>query len=149
MTNQPLSSDKADRRSGQISLTRLIPLILAGLVVLAVLPVLVTGFVISSDTATRLLNDRNELIVDGLENTIRDQLDPVSTLLNFARKAIRDGIVDPTDDDGLRNFTRGLLAGSPQVAGVALNRVNVRRHARFGYGDSGLYAGAYRKYYGR
>lgn len=42
-----------------------------------------------------------------------------------------------------------LRRAGAQVAGVALNRVNVRRHARFGYGDSGVYAGAYRKYYAR
>ncbi len=114
------STATPDRKVGLISLARLIPLVLAGLVVLAVLPVLVTGYVISTDTANRLLSDRNRLIVDGLENTIRNQLDPVADQLNFARQAILDGIIDPEDEEALRNFTRGLLGGTPQVAGVAL-----------------------------
>jgi polysaccharide biosynthesis transport protein len=28
-----------------------------------------------------------------------------------------------------------------------LSRVNVRRHARYGYADSGYYSGYYRRYY--
>ena len=33
------------------------------------------------------------------------------------------------------------------VAGVVLSMVNVRQHARYGFGDSGYYYGRYRKYY--
>lgn len=33
------------------------------------------------------------------------------------------------------------------VAGVTLSMVNVAKHARYGYGDSGYYHGKYRKYY--
>lgn len=120
MTKDNSSTDKTDRSTRQISLARLIPLVLSSLVVLAVLPVLLTGFVISSDTTGRLLRDRNELLVDGLETVIRDQLDPVAAQLNFARQAILDGTIDPADDTALRSFLRGLLAGTPQVAGVAL-----------------------------
>tara|TARA_R110000787_G_scaffold86562_12_gene184649 strand:+ start:354 stop:2648 length:2295 start_codon:yes stop_codon:yes gene_type:complete len=35
------------------------------------------------------------------------------------------------------------------VAGVVLSMVNVRRHSQYGYGDSGSYYGAARKYYTR
>jgi capsular exopolysaccharide synthesis family protein len=34
-----------------------------------------------------------------------------------------------------------------QFAGVVLNAVNVRRHAEYGYSDSGYYYGKQRKYY--
>ncbi len=33
-----------------------------------------------------------------------------------------------------------------QIAGVVLSRVNVRKHARFGYGDHGYYYGTYKEY---
>lgn len=33
------------------------------------------------------------------------------------------------------------------IAGVVLSQVDVKKHARYGYADSGYYAGAYRKYY--
>ncbi len=32
-------------------------------------------------------------------------------------------------------------------AGFVLSRVNVKKHARYGYGDSGYYYGRYTKYY--
>jgi Mrp family chromosome partitioning ATPase len=34
------------------------------------------------------------------------------------------------------------------VAGVVLSRVNVKKHARFGYGDTGYYYGKYKEYAG-
>ncbi|MFO1067339.1 MAG: polysaccharide biosynthesis tyrosine autokinase [Geminicoccaceae bacterium] len=42
---------------------------------------------------------------------------------------------------------RQLAATGARIAGVALSRVDVRKHARYNYADSGYYAGAYRKYY--
>ncbi len=33
------------------------------------------------------------------------------------------------------------------VAGVVLTQVNVRKHARYGYGDHGSYYGKYKSYY--
>lgn len=35
------------------------------------------------------------------------------------------------------------------LAGVVLTRVNVRKHAKYGYGDSGYYYGRYGTYYGK
>ena len=40
-----------------------------------------------------------------------------------------------------------LLDAGADVAGVLLSMVNVRKHARYGYGDSGYYYGYTRKYY--
>ncbi len=40
-----------------------------------------------------------------------------------------------------------LAEAGADVAGVVLSRVDVKKHARYGYVDSGYYAGAYRKYY--
>ena len=96
---QPGSADQSASTGIPISLARLIPLVLAALVVLAVLPVLVTGYVISSNTASGLLADRAKLIVDGLENNIRSQLDPVSQQLLYARRSFLEGIIDAADAD--------------------------------------------------
>ena len=42
-----------------------------------------------------------------------------------------------------------ILDVGADVAGVVLTMVNVRKHARYNYGDSGSYYGRYRKYYTR
>jgi polysaccharide biosynthesis transport protein len=42
---------------------------------------------------------------------------------------------------------RQLVEAGGQVAGVALTLVDVRRHAQYGYSDSGDYYGQVKKYY--
>jgi polysaccharide biosynthesis transport protein len=42
---------------------------------------------------------------------------------------------------------RQMVEGGGKVAGVALTLVDVRRHAKYGYSDSGAYYGQLRKYY--
>lgn len=49
----------------------------------------------------------------------------------------------------VRESLRTLAAAGAPIAGVLLTRVNVRRHAAYGYGDVGHYYGKYRGYYSR
>ena len=42
---------------------------------------------------------------------------------------------------------RQMLESGGDIAGIVLSRVNVKKHARYGYADSGHYQGNYRKYY--
>ena len=42
---------------------------------------------------------------------------------------------------------RQLMRANGKLAGALLSQVNVRKHARYGFGDSGYYYGRYRKYY--
>jgi exopolysaccharide transport family protein len=42
---------------------------------------------------------------------------------------------------------RQMLESGGDIAGIVLSRVNVKKHARYGYADSGHYQGSYRKYY--
>ncbi len=42
---------------------------------------------------------------------------------------------------------RQMLESGGDVAGIVLSRVDVKKHARYGYADSGHYQGSYRKYY--
>ena len=40
-----------------------------------------------------------------------------------------------------------ILEAGGSVAGVVLTMVNVGKHAKYGYGDSGSYYGSHKKYY--
>ncbi len=42
---------------------------------------------------------------------------------------------------------RQIAEAGGDIAGFVLSRVNVKKHARYGYGDSGYYYGRYTKYY--
>ena len=42
---------------------------------------------------------------------------------------------------------RQMIEAGGDIAGVVLSRVDVKKHARYGYADSGYYQGYYRKYY--
>lgn len=127
MDVEPNTSKETSTPNGvQISLAKLIPLVLAALVVFAVLPVVITGYLISTSTAARLLADRAELVVDGLENKIRSQLDPVSQQLLYARRSVLEGAIDLSDDEAVRAFALGLMGGTPQVAGVGFIDDNLR-----------------------
>jgi capsular exopolysaccharide synthesis family protein len=42
---------------------------------------------------------------------------------------------------------RQLVESGGEIAGIVLSRVDVKKHANYGYADSGYYAGYYRKYY--
>ncbi len=46
----------------------------------------------------------------------------------------------------LSGLTQMAEAGA-DIAGVVVSRVNVKKHARYGYADSGYYSGYYRRYY--
>ena len=114
---QPAGGTNSPRTGWQISLNTLLPGALALLVVLAVTPVIAVGYFFARDTAGRLLSERAELIVDGLEGEIRGLLDPVEAQMDHARRAVMEGRIDPTDPEEMRTFAHGMLAGTPQVFG--------------------------------
>jgi polysaccharide biosynthesis transport protein len=42
---------------------------------------------------------------------------------------------------------RQMVDAGADIAGIVVSRVDVKKHARYGYADSGYYQGSYRKYY--
>jgi polysaccharide biosynthesis transport protein len=40
-----------------------------------------------------------------------------------------------------------MMDAGADIAGIVVARVDVKKHARYGYADSGYYQGSYRKYY--
>ncbi|MDX2104295.1 MAG: polysaccharide biosynthesis tyrosine autokinase [Alphaproteobacteria bacterium] len=54
-----------------------------------------------------------------------------------------------TPRDAVRNGVKLLRAAKAPLTGVVLSQVNMRKHARYGYGDYGQYYSRYADYYGR
>jgi Mrp family chromosome partitioning ATPase len=54
---------------------------------------------------------------------------------------------EKTSKETSTNALAHLREAKATVAGVVLTQVDVRKHARYGYGDAGQYYGKYQKYY--
>ncbi|MBF0285318.1 MAG: polysaccharide biosynthesis tyrosine autokinase, partial [Magnetococcales bacterium] len=75
---------------------------------------------------------------------------PVSDVKLLARMADRTLFCvkwDSTPREVVKQALRLLQESRVALAGCVLTQVNVKKHARYGYGDSGSYYGRYRKYY--
>lgn len=117
-------------------ISRLLPLVLCALVLLAVAPVLTLGYLGARDNTSRLLRDRSELLLDEVEAKIRLLLEPPGRQLTFLGAALQSGRVEPEDTAAFDAFMLGALAATPQVAILALVRpdASVRRYVREGFG---------------
>ena len=118
-----------------IPISRLLPLVLGVLVLLAATPVLTLGYLGARDNTSRLLRDRSELLLDAVEAKIRTLLKPAAYQVGFVAAAIEEGRVDPGSGAPFDAFMLGALAAAPQVAAIALIRpdLTVRRYVRDGH----------------
>lgn len=98
----------------------LLPLLLGGLIVLAVLPVILVGFLGSQDMSRRLLRDRTDLLIEAVFTPIEHLLTPVSQATDRAAGLVAEGRVDPADIAAFGVFTAGLAASTPQVSAIAI-----------------------------
>lgn len=116
-------------------ISRLLPLVLCGLVLLAVAPVLTLGYLGARDNTSRLLRDRSELLLDEVEGRIRSLLQPPADQLAYLGAALERGGVTLAEGGAFDRFMLGALAATPQVAALAIIRpdARVRRYVRDGY----------------
>ncbi|MDD9908090.1 MAG: adenylate/guanylate cyclase domain-containing protein [Ahrensia sp.] len=105
-------------------LGQLLPLLLAILVSVAVIPIIAVSYIIASDSTARLVGAQADLRLDAVEAAIRRQLDPVEAQLQLARQAVLAGTVDPSNREAWRSFMFGLLAATPQVYGIGYVRLD-------------------------
>lgn len=125
----------ADSRGlGGSPIARLLPLVLVGLVLLAVLPVLVLGYMVAQDNTGRLLRDRSEMTIDNVVNRITAHLEPPRQQLQYLQAAVKTGTIDigSLNQAGVQEFVLGTLAATPQVAGIGHISPDgsMRRHNR-------------------
>ncbi|WP_052500899.1 adenylate/guanylate cyclase domain-containing protein, partial [Jannaschia aquimarina] len=107
-----------------IRLSTLLPLVLAALIVGGATPTILVGYAVSSSVTEKLVLQRAETVMDGLEAEVQRLLDPVEAKMDQAQRLVAEGMVDPTDEAMLRTFVHGLLAGTPQVFGIGWIRLD-------------------------
>ena len=93
---------------------------LGALVALAVGVSLYLGLSSATENTRRLMAQRSESLVDGLEQRIASQLQPVMRQARWAVEQIERGNVDLEDAETLNAFVLGALGAVPQVEGIAI-----------------------------
>ncbi len=90
------------------------------LVALAVGISLYLGLSSATENTRRLMAQRSESLVDGLEQRIASLLQPVARQAQWAVEQFERGAVDLDDDRALNAFIHGALGAMPQVEGIAI-----------------------------
>ena len=93
---------------------------LGALVALAVGVSLYLGLSSATENTGRLMAQRSESLVDGLEQRIASQLQPVVRQARWAVEQIERGNVKLEDTRALNQFILGALGAVPQVEGIAI-----------------------------
>ena len=93
---------------------------LGALVALVVGVSLYLGLSSATENTRRLMAQRSEWLVDGLEQRIASQLQPVMRQARWAVEQIERGNVGLEDSPTLNTFILGALGAVPQVEGIAI-----------------------------
>ena len=105
---------------------------LGALVALAVGVSLYLGLSSATENTRRLMAQRSEALVDGLEQRIASQLQPVVRQAQWAVEQIERGTVALDDTQALNTFILGALGAMPQIEtiGITNPRARSRRWGR-------------------
>ena len=109
----PVSSQKR-----AYSATRMAPLVVGLLMALALLPVMALGYIGARDNTGRLLTQNRDILLDGLEQQLRNSLDGTAEQLAVIGKMITDGDANPADRDGFSQFMRGAALGQSSLMSI-------------------------------
>lgn len=93
---------------------------LGALVALAVGVSLYLGLSSATENTRRLMAQRSETLVNGLEQRIDSQLQPVMRQARWAVEQIERGNVKLDDTPALNQFIHGALGALPQIEGIAI-----------------------------
>ena len=93
---------------------------LGALVALAVGVSLYLGLSSATENTRRLMAQRSEALVDGLEQRIASQLQPVMRQARWSVEQIERGNVKLEDTQALNQFILGALGAVPHVEGIAI-----------------------------
>jgi succinoglycan biosynthesis transport protein ExoP len=103
---------------------------------------------LSADSISNLLDSlrgRYDLVVIDGPPTL--PVADVQLLAQFADRVVFCVRWDKTPKENVLSALRMLQDVNARIGGLLLTRVNLRRHARYGYGDLGHYYGSYHGYY--
>lgn len=139
-------SEKRDR--ARWSIATILPIVLGGLILLAVVPVLLVGYYGTQDVTRRLLRDRVDLLIEAVVTPIEGLLTPVSDAMDGAAASLSTGSLEPDEGEPFAAFVTALLSSNQHISGISFVSPDgtLRRWSRGGHADLTEDAGlAFRK----
>lgn len=115
------------RRSSTLPVALVLAGSMAVLVLAAVVSVLVIGLWTSQRNTIDLLNERSVLIIGSIENDVRGYLEPALAQVEFIRRRIATGAVDPANQQRMSDLLSGSLAAAPQIEVIVFWDTNFRQ----------------------
>ena len=116
MSEPQTSPSRLPRRN--LPLQLLLPLALGLILFLALLPVMLAGYIGARDNTATLLRTTSDAVVDGIEDQLKATLVPVATQMAVVARYVAAGRVDPNDREAFRRFMTGVVTGQPNVVGI-------------------------------
>jgi class 3 adenylate cyclase len=105
-------------------ITRLLPVLLVGLIFVAMMPVIGIAYYAAQTNYEESSRQNNELMVDLIDQRLQAHLRPVYDQLAYISDAVARGTVDFDDLGQWRAFALGTLAAAPQSVGFVVLPVN-------------------------
>ncbi len=101
-------------------ITRLLPVVLVGLIFFAMLPVIGIAYFAAQSNYDASSRQINELTVDMIEQRLQAHVGPVRDQLAYIAEAVAKGEIDFDDHEQWRAFALGALAAAPQAVGFVV-----------------------------
>jgi class 3 adenylate cyclase len=116
---QAMAREAPDKPAGW-PITRLLPVVLVGLICLAMLPVIGIAYFAAQSNYDASSRQINELTIDMIEQRLQAHVGPVRDQLAYISEAVAKGEIDFDDRTQWRSFALGALAAAPQAVGFVV-----------------------------
>jgi class 3 adenylate cyclase len=116
---QAMTRDAPEKTAGW-PITRLLPVVLVGLVCLSMAPVIGIAYFAAQSNYDASSRQINELTIDMIEQRLQAHVGPVRDQLAYVSDAVAKGEIDFDDRTQWRNFALGALAAAPQAVGFVV-----------------------------
>jgi len=120
-------------------IARLLPVVLVGLIFLAMLPVIGIAYFAAQSNYDASSRQINELTVDMIEQRLQAHVGPVRDQLAYISEAVAKGEIDFDDRAQWQSFALGALAAAPQAVGFVVIPVD-GEPVRFTRADRSMHA---------
>ncbi|MDJ0945265.1 MAG: adenylate/guanylate cyclase domain-containing protein [Kiloniellales bacterium] len=141
----PEAAGRGPDRLWRPSVTLVLAASMALLVLLSVVLVITIQVSASQRNTFQLLGEVTALVVEYMDRSLRDHLEPARDQAAFIARQIESGAIDLQDRARLRDLLTGAVAGTPQITALLTWDTDLRRFAvwREADGTSGIMEGEF------